>query len=208
MLVERGYTIHATLRNLACGPLLFKNILDAAAVGVKSIAKSFMRSQTVRKLIYTTIVVVASPLKEDGSNFKDSTNDDCWAPIGISFAYSNDMLADYVSSKTLTEKEALSYNEKVNGEAVLEVVTLYRENDNELHKEIKANSFGDITHASRMSAMTVAIINKNPAKEGGAATPMWVSRWQSDTAVTGDVQWPSLLQPQRRGWFLGHPSQS
>ncbi|KAK9094231.1 hypothetical protein Scep_025700 [Stephania cephalantha] len=145
---------------------------------VKSIAESFMRSQTVRKLIYTAIVVAASPLKEDGSGFKDSTDEDCWTPIGLSFAHSNDMLADYVPSKTLTEKEALSYNDKVNGEARSEVVTRLIIFDDFLermrnwsstilyggmtmwHKEIKANSFGDITHASRMSATIVAMIIK------------------------------------------------
>ncbi|KAK9145382.1 hypothetical protein Sjap_005285 [Stephania japonica] len=111
----------------------FKNTSEAAVVGVKSIAESCIRSQTVKKLIYTASVVAASPLKEDGSGFKDSVNEDSWTPIDLSFAHSNDMLTlliisslfycGYVSSKTLAEKEALSYNDKVNGET-LEVVTL------------------------------------------------------------------------------------
>ncbi|KAK9145383.1 hypothetical protein Sjap_005286 [Stephania japonica] len=174
ILLERGYTVHVTLRNLedsskvsilqslpnaetnlkwfkadiynpddfeqaiqGCGcvfhvatPLQhnsqssqFKDISEAAVAGVESIVKFCIRSKTVKKLIYTASVVAASPMKEDGSGFKDSVDEDCWTPLGLSLAHSNDMLSVYTSSKTLAEKVALSYNDKVNGEG-LKVVSL------------------------------------------------------------------------------------
>ncbi|OMO79736.1 hypothetical protein CCACVL1_13478 [Corchorus capsularis] len=134
-LLEKGYIVHATLRNLddkskvgilkslpgadtnlvlfqadiynpnqferaihgceyvfhVATPMLhdtqssmFKDTIEAAVAGETSIAESCIRSQTVKRLIYTA--------------------------------------SGYTRSKTLAEKEALSYNEKYNGK--LEVVTL------------------------------------------------------------------------------------
>ncbi|KAK9094230.1 hypothetical protein Scep_025699 [Stephania cephalantha] len=57
------------------------------------------------------------------SGFKDSVDEDCWAPLGLSLVHSNDMLSVYTSSKTLAEKVGLSYYDNVNGEG-LKVVSL------------------------------------------------------------------------------------
>lgn len=70
----------------------YKNTSEAAVAGVKSIAESCIRSGTVKQLIYTASVVAASPLKEDGSGYKDSMDETCWTPLNLSFAYSNDFL--------------------------------------------------------------------------------------------------------------------
>lgn len=70
----------------------YKNTSEAAVAGVKSIAESCIRSGTVKQLIYTASVVAASPLKEDGSGYKDSMDETCWTPLNLSLAYSNDFL--------------------------------------------------------------------------------------------------------------------
>ncbi|KAL2536413.1 NAD(P)-binding Rossmann-fold superfamily protein [Forsythia ovata] len=169
-LLQRGYTVHATLRNLgepskvgllkdlphaetrlklfeadiydpdefalaiqACEAVIhlatplqhnthnsqYKNTSEAAVAGVKSIVQSCIRSGTVKRLIYTASVVAASTLNDDGSGFKDSMDETCWTPLNLSFLYSNDLLSEYVHSKTLAEKEVLS----LNGEGI-EVVSL------------------------------------------------------------------------------------
>ncbi|KAK2650344.1 hypothetical protein Ddye_017833 [Dipteronia dyeriana] len=173
-LLEKGYTVHATLRNLddrskvdllksfdgadsrlvlfeadiydpdtfdpaiqgcdfvfhVATPLLhtqgyqFNNTTEATIAAAKSIAMSCVRSGTVRRLIYTGTVVSASPLMEDGSRFKDSIDETCWTPLNLSFAYSDSFLASYTESKTLTEREILSYGTDANGTGGLEVISL------------------------------------------------------------------------------------
>ncbi|KAF8412138.1 hypothetical protein HHK36_000094 [Tetracentron sinense] len=155
-LLERGYIVHATLRNLdtrlrlfeadiynhdefepaiegcefvfhVATPMLhnnqssqYKDTSEAAVAGMKSIVESCIRSGTVKRLIYTASVMAASPLKEDGTGFNDYINESCWTPLNLSFPYSNQNTLGYVLSKTLAEKEVLSYN----GKGGLEVVTL------------------------------------------------------------------------------------
>ncbi|KAL3829739.1 hypothetical protein ACJIZ3_018541 [Penstemon smallii] len=164
-LLERGYTVHATLRNLGdaskvgllnglvdagstrlklfeadiynpdefasaiqgcqvvvhmATPLQqyinnnsqYKNTSEAAVGGVKSIMERCIKSKTVTKVIYTASVVAASPLKEDGLGYKDSMDEACWTPINLSYQYANESLLGYVKSKTLAEKQVLSYNGK------------------------------------------------------------------------------------------------
>ncbi|XXG82171.1 hypothetical protein AAC387_Pa10g0170 [Persea americana] len=172
-LLDKGYTVHATLRNLEdpskvgllkalphadtrlvlfgadiykaeefepairgcqfvfhiATPLLhntqstkFKDTTEAATEGVKSILGTCIRSKTVKRLIYTGSVVAASPLKEDGSNIRDRIDESCWTPLHHSFSYSSFIDQEYISSKTLSEKEALSYCNLEEGG--LEVVSL------------------------------------------------------------------------------------
>ncbi|KAF3439889.1 hypothetical protein FNV43_RR18167 [Rhamnella rubrinervis] len=74
-------------------------------------------SESVRRLIYTASVVAASPLKEDGTGFKDLMDETCWTSLNLSFAYANSSLTAYVDSKTLGEKEILKH-----GNQILEVI--------------------------------------------------------------------------------------
>ncbi|WJZ81980.1 hypothetical protein VitviT2T_001781 [Vitis vinifera] len=173
-LLEKGHTVHATLRNLGdtskvsflkslpnadarlvlfqadiynpdefelaikgcefvfhvATPMLhspqstqYKDTTEAAVAGVKSIADSCVRSQTVKRLIYTASVMASSPLKEDGFGFKSCLDESCWTPLNLSYQHSNDVMMAYVKSKTLAEKEVLSYNVDENSDQ-LEVVTL------------------------------------------------------------------------------------
>lgn len=78
--------------NLIYNEVQYKNTTEAAVGGAKSIAMCCVRSITVRRLIYTASAVAASPLKEDGSGFKDFIDETCWTPLNISFAYSNNFL--------------------------------------------------------------------------------------------------------------------
>ncbi|OMO64317.1 NAD-dependent epimerase/dehydratase [Corchorus capsularis] len=160
-LLEKGYTVHATLRNLndsskvellkslpeadtrlvlfqadmyhpeefeqaiqGCtfvfhvatplfhtgGNFQFKNTTEVSVGAMKSIAMSCLKSgSSVRRLIYTASVMSASPMKDDGSGFKDSMDETCWTPLNLSYPYYDDFIKDYVESKTITEKEILRY---------------------------------------------------------------------------------------------------
>ncbi|TKY61273.1 Vestitone reductase [Spatholobus suberectus] len=104
----------------------YQDITEAAVAGSKSIALSCVRAGTVKRLIYTASVVSASPLKEDGSGFKDAIDETCWTPVNDSLAYvyfDDPFYKDYTYSKTLSEKHLLSYGKDENGGG-LEVVTL------------------------------------------------------------------------------------
>ncbi|BAT87864.1 putative anthocyanidin reductase [Vigna angularis] len=104
----------------------YKDTTEAAVAGAKSIALSCVRSGTVKRLIYTASVVSASPLKEDGSDFKDVMDETCWTPLNDSLDYvflDVPLYKDYTYSKTLSEKHLLSYGNDENGGG-LEVVTL------------------------------------------------------------------------------------
>ncbi|OMO64335.1 NAD-dependent epimerase/dehydratase [Corchorus capsularis] len=175
-LLEKGYTVHATLRNLndsskvellkslpeadtrlvlfqadmynpeefeqaiqgctfvfhVATPLFhtggnsqFKNTTEVSVGAMKSIAMSCLKSRSgVRRLIYTASVMSASPMKDDGSGFKDSMDETCWTPPNISFPYDDDFIKDYVESKTVTEKEILRYCSDAKTSGILEVVSL------------------------------------------------------------------------------------
>ncbi|KAJ6712609.1 ANTHOCYANIDIN REDUCTASE-LIKE [Salix purpurea] len=172
-LLEKGYTVHVTLRNLedkskvgllkslpnadtrlvlfqadiynpnefeeairGCGfvfhvatpmqhdptSIQYRDRVEATVAGVKTIADICVKSQTVKRLIYTASVTASSPLKEDGSGYKSFMDESCWTPSDLSLTYCNDHVLEYTSAKTLAEKEVLSYNEI--GGAKLEVVSL------------------------------------------------------------------------------------
>ncbi|CAL5061768.1 unnamed protein product [Urochloa decumbens] len=79
----------------------------------RTILEQCERSKTVRRVIHTGSVVAAAPLKEDGDGdgYKDSMEESYWTPLNLSYGYSNEFLDAYVSTKTLSEKELLKYND-------------------------------------------------------------------------------------------------
>lgn len=56
---------------------------EAAIAGVKCIVTSCIKSGTVKRLIYTASVVGSSPLKDDGTGFKDAIDETCWTPLHL-----------------------------------------------------------------------------------------------------------------------------
>ncbi|XP_061980369.1 NADPH HC-toxin reductase 1-like [Populus nigra] len=100
----------------------YKDRVEATIAGARSIANCCVKSQTVKRLIYTATVLASSPLNEDGSGYKSCMDESCWTPSDLSLTYANDYVLEYTNSKTLAEKEVLSYNEIE--DAKLEVVTL------------------------------------------------------------------------------------
>ncbi|KAK7258528.1 hypothetical protein RIF29_24108 [Crotalaria pallida] len=104
----------------------YKDTTEASLAGMKSIAMSCVRVGTVRRLIYTASVCSASPLKDDGSGFKDFMDETCWTPLNDSLAYlfQDDFHKDYTYSKTSTEKYILRYGNNNENGGGLEVVTL------------------------------------------------------------------------------------
>ncbi|XP_047342110.1 putative anthocyanidin reductase [Impatiens glandulifera] len=99
----------------------YKDTTEAAIAGVRTIAELCGRSPTVKRLIYIGSVVAASPLKEDGSGYKACYDESCWTPLNLQYSSINNDLLAYVRSKTLSEKEILSYNDDCVG---VEVVSL------------------------------------------------------------------------------------
>ncbi|XP_042031263.1 putative anthocyanidin reductase [Salvia splendens] len=85
----------------------YKNTTEAAVDALKMIAESCVRCKTVKKLIYTASAMAVSPLKDDGSGYKDVVDETCWTPLNLTYY---PMFSDYIYSKALTEKEALRYN--------------------------------------------------------------------------------------------------
>ncbi|KZV21887.1 anthocyanidin reductase-like [Dorcoceras hygrometricum] len=95
------------------------NRVDATVDSARILASLCIRSGTVRRLIYTASVVAASPLKEDGSGYKELMDETCWTPLDFSNPYSDIILQEYTQSKTLAEKEILR-----SGDGKIEVVSL------------------------------------------------------------------------------------
>ncbi|KAL2345893.1 hypothetical protein Fmac_007178 [Flemingia macrophylla] len=86
-----------------------QNTSEAAIAGVESLVTYCIKSGTVRRLIYTASVVAASPLKEDGTGFKDFIDETCWTPLNLS---SGTLHTEYTDSKTRAERELLSYGSR------------------------------------------------------------------------------------------------
>ncbi|KAH7658189.1 Anthocyanidin reductase protein, partial [Dioscorea alata] len=101
----------------------YQNITEAAVAGVRNILKLCELSGSVRRVIYTGSVTASSPLKEDGAGFNHTIDESCWTPLNLSFSHCEDHEKAYTSSKTLAEKEALSYNNLKEKEG-MEVVNL------------------------------------------------------------------------------------
>ncbi|KAJ6388539.1 hypothetical protein OIU77_026990 [Salix suchowensis] len=101
----------------------YKDRVEATIAGVRIIADCCIKSQTVKRLIYTATVLASSPLNEDGSGYKSCMDESCWTPSDhLPLTYANDYVLEYTKAKTLAEKELLIYNEIE--DAKLEVVTL------------------------------------------------------------------------------------
>ncbi|XP_055802399.1 anthocyanidin reductase ((2S)-flavan-3-ol-forming)-like [Solanum dulcamara] len=97
----------------------YKNPVEAAVASVKNIGMACIKSGTVKRLIYTSTVLAASPLKDDGNGFKDLIDETCWTPLNVHFPFSDDFVLDYVVAKTTCEKEILNF-----GKDGFEVVSL------------------------------------------------------------------------------------
>ncbi|PWA33956.1 bifunctional polymyxin resistance protein, ArnA [Artemisia annua] len=121
LLLQNGYTVHATLRNLG-DESKYNNTIDATINALKEIADACIRSGTVKRLIYTASVASASPLKEDGSGYKTIIDESYWTPLHLDVPYRNCFLKEYSEAKTKSEQEALKIGEDTANE--LEVVML------------------------------------------------------------------------------------
>ncbi|WVZ66617.1 hypothetical protein U9M48_015808 [Paspalum notatum var. saurae] len=92
----------------------YKDTTEAAVDAARIVLRQCERSGTVKRVIHTASVAAASPLKEDGTGYKDCFDESNWTPLNLSYAFTNaylDVRTAYVWSKTLSEKELLSYND-------------------------------------------------------------------------------------------------
>ncbi|KAJ0914362.1 putative anthocyanidin reductase ((2R,3R)-flavan-3-ol-forming) [Helianthus annuus] len=100
----------------------YNDVVEATIGAAKTIANACINSGTVKRLIYTSSVVAASPLKYDGSGYKITIDESCWTPLHLSVPFAGDSVQNYTPAKTKSEQELLKILEqKPNG---LEVVTL------------------------------------------------------------------------------------
>ncbi|MCD9643160.1 hypothetical protein HAX54_030379 [Datura stramonium] len=70
----------------------YKDSTEAAVDAVKKIGMTCLKSGTVKRLIYTASISSASPLKEDGSGFKEIMDETCYTPLNFSNSYSQQWL--------------------------------------------------------------------------------------------------------------------
>ncbi|CAL5084863.1 unnamed protein product [Urochloa decumbens] len=89
----------------------YKDATEASVDATRTILEQCERSKTVRRVIHTGSVVAAALLKEDGDGYKHSMDESYWTPLNLSYGYSNEFLDAYVSTKTLSEKKLLKYND-------------------------------------------------------------------------------------------------
>jgi hypothetical protein len=67
----------------------YKNTTEATVDAMRIILQQCERSGTVKRVIHTASVTAASPLKEDGSGYKDFANESNWTPLNLSYEFSN-----------------------------------------------------------------------------------------------------------------------
>ncbi|KAI7752575.1 hypothetical protein M8C21_016987 [Ambrosia artemisiifolia] len=99
-----------------------KNTAEVTINAVKKVVDLCISSGTVKRLIYTASITAASPLKEDGSGYKNTIDESCWTPLHLSVPYGEGFIKDHTDAKTKSEQENLKIGEEKANE--LEVVTL------------------------------------------------------------------------------------
>ncbi|KAL3517272.1 hypothetical protein ACH5RR_024174 [Cinchona calisaya] len=57
------------------------------------------------------LLQASSTLKDDETGYKDTIDETCWTPLNVSYRCTTDILTTYIHSKTLAEKEVLTYND-------------------------------------------------------------------------------------------------
>ena len=87
----------------------YKNTTEAAVDAGRIILRQCERSGTVKRVIYTASVTAASPLKEDGSGYKDFTNESDWTPLNLSYEFSNAHLDVRVELTLLADDGMYAY---------------------------------------------------------------------------------------------------
>ncbi|EMS57379.1 Dihydroflavonol-4-reductase [Triticum urartu] len=76
----------------------YKDTTEAVVDATRTILQQCERSKTVRRVIHTGSVFTASPLRENGDGYKESVNESCWTPLGLSYSHSNDGFLDVHSA--------------------------------------------------------------------------------------------------------------
>lgn len=68
----------------------YKDTTEAAVAGVGLIAASCIRSQTVKRLIYTASITASSQLIEGGNGLWSCVDESCWTPLDHPFTCGTD----------------------------------------------------------------------------------------------------------------------
>ncbi|GAV56911.1 LOW QUALITY PROTEIN: hypothetical protein CFOL_v3_00450, partial [Cephalotus follicularis] len=88
----KAVTLFSMLQHTESNHVILYLTHISAIAGANAIAMSCVRSRTVKRLIYTASVAATSPMKDDGSGFKDLVDETCWTPLHVPFPYSSDHL--------------------------------------------------------------------------------------------------------------------
>ena len=122
------------------------DVITPSVAGVHSIINSAMKEPSVKRIVFTSSALAASPLKQDGDNgtidrnsWNDAALEAAWAlpPYGMSHA-----MANYPASKVAAEKEVWKLAEENNLPFTVNVVSpagLIGEPLNKKHIEGQAN---------------------------------------------------------------------
>ncbi|GLJ16723.1 hypothetical protein SUGI_0287390 [Cryptomeria japonica] len=79
-----------------------------AVNGVHNVMKACLRAKCVRRVIYTSSILAASPMNDNGEFIHTCVDESCWSPLNFLKSETN-KLAWYMIAKTLAEQEALKY---------------------------------------------------------------------------------------------------
>ncbi|GAA0175212.1 dehydratase [Lithospermum erythrorhizon] len=135
-LLQKGYTVHATMKNLGdeLKVGLLKNLsfadtrlilfqadvynADSFAPDIHGcevvihMATPFQHSAEITLYKSTSEAAIAGvvsiSIKDDGSGYKESIDETCWTPLNIAIPHEDDFVMRYTHSKTLAEQALLS----------------------------------------------------------------------------------------------------
>lgn len=93
-------------------------IIQAAVNGTLDILRACKKAKSVRRVIYTSSIVAASPLKDKGE-YRDFVDESCWTSVDL-IRREKPLFWMYYVAKTLTEQAVLQYG----SEHGIDVVTI------------------------------------------------------------------------------------
>ena len=89
--------------------VFFKDDFAIPAVnGVHNVMKGCLRAKSVRRIVFTSSFMTASPMNDVGEFTKACLDESCWSPITFLKSETN-KVAWYTIAKALAEQEALKY---------------------------------------------------------------------------------------------------
>ncbi|CAH2077800.1 unnamed protein product [Thlaspi arvense] len=117
-LLERGYTVHATLRDLES--YVESKVIDPAIRGVRNVLGSCLKSKSVKRVVFTSSISTLTA-KDENERWRSFVDETCKTPIDhVLQTKASGRI--YVVSKLVSEDEAFRYA-KERGLDLVSVIT-------------------------------------------------------------------------------------